>query len=336
MSFLIAGVGFSVLIFQRDVLKNKSLWLGILLFATLIFPNVLWQINNGLPVFQHFSELYETQLDKHTRFSELKDLLLVLNPFIAILWVPAVLVVPFLTAFRKYRLVLFTLLTAFVLLFAAKGKSYYYFPVILAALPVGAVFAEQIFSNRKLLFAGWLSLTSIVGLFALPFGIPVLPLKTFIGVYNLKPNDDGRYNIPFENYYSKEIWNQVLSCVEKTCENLPQAEQKRCLVWGRHYSQAGGINLLGERRSLPKAFSFHSSFYSWVPEFEKEATIIVIADPAWDAEHWLRYFNSVTEMSTIENHYTQDKKWYFQKVFLCRGLKYNSAELKEIFKYEIY
>lgn len=336
MAFLIAGVGISVLIFRRDVLKNKSLWLGILFFAALIFPNILWQINNGFPVFHHFSELYETQLDKHSRFSELADLLLVLNPFVAVFWLPAILVTPFLPAFRKYRFVLFALFTAFMLLFAAKGKSYYYFPVILAALPAGAVFAEQLLTQRKWILTGLLTLTSVTGLLALPFGIPVLPLKTFISVYHLKTNEDGRYNIPFENYYSKEIWNRILTKVEATCNNLPSAEKQKCLVWGRHYSQAGGINLMGKKYGLPRAFSFHSSFYKWVPDFEKDAVIIVIADPAWDLEHWQRFFNSVEEISTIENQYTQDKKWYFQRIFLCRDLKYNSAELKEIFKDEIY
>lgn len=336
IAFLIGGLGVSVLFFRRDVLKDKSTWPGIFLFAVLIFPNIIWQIRNGFPVFHHFSALYETQLDKQSRMSEINDLLLILNPFTAFFWIPAVLITPFLPAFKKYRLALFTLFAAFILLFAAKGKSYYYFPVILTALPAGAVLAQQLAVKRKWILTSLLVFTSIIGFVALPFGVPVLPLKTFISVYHLKPNEDGRYKIPFENYYSKEIWNRALTEVETIYTKLPEQEKQKCLVWGRHYSQAGGINLLGEKRNLPKAFSFHSSFYNWVPDFEKDATIIVIADPEWDMEHWQRFFSSVEEMNVIENYYTQDKKWYFQRIFLCRGLKNNSAELKAIFKDEIY
>ncbi len=63
--------------------------------------------------------------------------------------------------------------------------------------------------------------------------------------------------------------------------------------------------------------------------------MIVIADPGWDTEHSLRYFNRVVNIFTIENFYTHDKKWYFQQIFLCRELTYNKTELKEIFNDEI-
>lgn len=335
-AFLIAGVAISVLLFQREMLKNKFLWIAFAIFLVIISPNIIWQMVNGFPVFGHFSELYKTQLDKQSRFDELKTLVLFLNPATAVFWIVGLLVVPFVSGLKKYRLAAFSLLTAFLLLLAAKGKSYYYFPIVLGILPFGSVYFEQLFSARKWILIGWLSLTSIIGAVSLPFGIPVLPLKKFISFYRLQPNEDNRVAVPFENYYSKGIWEQVLASVSKTYQNLPDNEKEKCLVWGRHYSQAGGINLLGKRYGLPQAFSFHSSFYNWVPAFEKDAIIIVIADPAWDSEHWQRFFNSVEEISTIENRYTQDKKWYFQRVFLCRELKYNSAELKELLKDEIF
>jgi hypothetical protein len=335
-AFFIAGVAFSVLLLQRELLKNKFLWIALAIFIVIILSNIIWQMKNGFPVFSHFSELYETQLDKQSRFDELKTLVLFLNPATAVFWIAGLLAVPFVSGLKKYRLAAFSLLTAFVLLLAAKGKSYYFFPIVLGILPFGSVYFEQLFSARKSILIGWLSLTSIIGAVSLPYGIPLLPLEKFISFYQLQPNEDNRVAVPFENYYSKGIWELVLVSVSKTYQMLPDNEKEKCLVWGRHYSQAGGINLLGKRYDLPQAFSFHSSFYNWVPDFEKDAVIIVIADPAWDSEHWQRFFNSVEEVSTIENRYTQDKKWYFQRIFLCRQLKYNSAELKELFKDEIF
>lgn len=335
-AFFIAGVAVSVLLLQRGLLNNKFLWIALLVFVFIVLPNIIWQITQGFPVFGHFSELYETQLDKQSRFDELKTLVLYLNPATAVIWFAGLLVVPFVSAMKKSRLAAFSLLIAFVLLLAAKGKSYYYFPIVLGILPFGSVYFEQLLAKKKWILIGWLSLTSIIGAVSLPYGIPVLTLEKYISFYRLKPNDDNRVAVPFENYYSKGIWEQILASVSKTYQTLPENEKAKCLVMGRHYSQAGGINLLGKRYNLPQAFSFHSSFYNWVPDFGKDATIIVIADPAWDAEHWQRFFNSVEEVSTIENRYTQDKKWYFQRIFLCRQLKYNSSELKELFKDEIF
>ena len=94
--------------------------------------------------------------------------------------------------------------------------------------------------------------------------------------------------------------------------------------------------MFGKTYDLPGAFSFHSSCYPWVPEFECDITIIAISDSNLEREYWCRYFDEVEEVGFVENYYASDYKWYKQHIFLCRKLKYNSAALKEIFKDEIF
>jgi hypothetical protein len=336
ISFLIAGFIISVLIFQREILKKKVFWMAIVLFLIIIFPNIIWQVNNEFPVFRHVSKLYEVQLENNSRLVELKSLVLFLNPFVSVFWIAALLIFPFVDAFKKYRLVAFSLLIAFVLLFIAKGKVYYYFPIVLGLLPLGAVLVENLLKKRKAILIAYLTILVVFGIVILPRGIPVLPLDKYIGIYGPSKNADNKIPLTFENYYSKGIWDQVLKFVQKTYRDLPVAEQKDCLIWGRHYSQAGGINLLGKRYGLPHAFSFHSSYYNWVPDFPKDITMIVVSDVSWDKEHWLRYFKEVEEVDTIENPYATDKEWYFQHIFLCHKLLYNSDELKQKFRNEIF
>jgi hypothetical protein len=334
--FLIAGIAVSLLMFRRDLLKKPMLWLTVIVFLVLILPNVLWQLKNGFPVFHHFSKLYEVQLDSISRFGELKAMLLFLNPFTSVFWIAGLMIVPFAFTYRKLRFVAFPLLFAFLFLVIARGKSYYFFPIILCVLPFGAVYFEQLLGNRKWIIVSYLVVLVSFGVLIMPRGVSVLPLDTYINLYKIERNSDNKIPIAFENYYSKGIWNKVLGMVDKTYKSLPLTEQKQCLIWGRHYSQAGGINLLGAKMDLPEAFSFHSSFYNWVPEFTNKITVIVIADPEWDKEHWLRYFNEVEQVGKIDNQYNADKKWDYQSIFLCRKLKYNSTELKNIFKNEIY
>jgi hypothetical protein len=333
---LIVGFIFSIFIFQQNILKKKALWMSFILFFIIILPNILWQINNGLPVIYHFSKLYDTQLVTASRSGELKTLVLTLNPFASVFWIAALFVVPFNPCLKKYRLVIYSLLFAFLFLFIAKGKMYYYFPIILGLLPFGAVYFEHQLKKRKWVLIGYLSILGLFGIIILPKGMPVLPLDKYISLYNFNKNSDNKIPIDLENYYSKGIWDQILKSVCNTYRNLPVEEQKNCLIWGRHYSQASGINLLGKKLGLPHAFSFHGSCYNWVPEFANNITVIVIADPEWDKSHWLKYFKEVEEVGTVENPYTSNIKWYFQRIFLCRKLMYNSHELKTIFKDEIF
>jgi hypothetical protein len=334
--FFLGGLFCSILIFQRTILRKNAFWIACILFLIIILPNILWQLNNGLPFFKHFSTLYETQLDNNSRLEELKTLVLFSNPLLSIFWIAGLLIVPFIYGFEKYRLVGFSLIVSFLLLFVAKGKAYYYLPIILGLLPLGAIFFESLLQQRRWVLISYLSLSALFGIILLPRCIPIIPLDKYISLYNLKKNKDNKIPIAFENYYSKEIWDHILRSVNTTYHNLPTWEQKKCLIWGRHYSQAGGINLLGRNQALPRAFSFHSSCYNWVPNFTNNITVIVIADPNWDKDHWLRYFHEVNEVDSIENPYTSDKKWYYQRIFLCRKLMYNSTELKDLFKNEIF
>ena len=335
-TFLIAGIVISVYIFQRDLLKNRFLWLGLMLFLLIILPNLFWQFKNGFPVFHHFTELYKTQLNKTTILQELKSLILLLNPLTSVLWVCGLLITPFLIKLKKYKLASFSLFFAFFLLIIAKGKSYYYFPVILGVLPFSAVLAESFLQKRKWILFSYLSLIFISGTYLLPNGINILPLKTYIKIYYPEKNQSDKIPLPFENFYSAENWNHILNKVSATYQNLPETEQKNCLIWGRHYSQAGGINLMGKEYGLPLAFSFHSSFYQWVPDFQKDITVIIISDLSWDREHWLRYFDEVETVCDIQNRFASNKEWSVQHIFLCRKLKFNSDELKQKFSNEIF
>ena len=218
-----------------------------------------------------------------------------LNPLTAPVWIIGLFLVPFTGGFKKFRLMSFSLLFSFLLLAFSKGKDYYYFPIVLGAIPLGAVFLEKKIKPIKWTAAVYLFLLFCFGIAFLPKVLTIFSKETYIGLYRLTKNKDNRIPLPLENFYSAGIWENVLKNVNEIYHNLPKEEQQNCLIWGRHYSQACGINLLGEKYGLPEAFSFHSSCYCWVPEFSKGITAIVIADPEWDREHWLRFFQEVDE-----------------------------------------
>jgi hypothetical protein len=334
--FLFGGFFVAVLIFQNSILKQRAIWLTLFVFVLLISPNIYWQISNDLPVFHHMFELYKSQLDKQSVFKELIVLILFLNPLTFLIWGAALFSLPFNKNFTNLRFPLFTMLFSFVFVFFAKGKSYYYFPIVIGLIPFGAVLYEQWLTSRKEILVIYLSLLSIVGLVLLPHGIPMLKLQNYINTYHLKPNADNKIPLSFENYYSNENWQRILDDAKNIYNSLPLEEKKKCLIWGRHYSIAGGINLLGAEKNLPPAFSMHSSFYSWVPNFSKDVIVIAIGESNWNKIQWERYFSEVTEMAIIENRYASEKDWYNYRIFLCKKPRYNSDELKQLFKNEIF
>ena len=336
IGFPICGLLLSVVISQPKLLKNKILWLSILLFLLFISPNIYWQVNNHLPFIKHFSQLYNTQLDQLSRLAEIKSLLLFLNPVTSVVWLVGLAIFPFAARFKEYRLAGLTLSFTFLLILAAAGKSYYFYPVILGALPLGAVFLEQLLSRRKWILISYLSVIGLTGIIFLPRGMTILPLNTYLKVYKLQKNSDGRIPLPLENFYSKDQWNKLLNVVDSTFRNLPAGEQKMTLIWGRHYSQAGIINLFRREYGLPRAFSFHGSCYTWVPDFSKKITVIGISEANLGKQFWLQYFEDVHETGDIENPYANNLHWYRQRVFICRKPKYDSAGLKNLFRNQIF
>jgi hypothetical protein len=246
------------------------------------------------------------------------------------------LVIPFLKQLRKFRLLTFTLLFSFLLLLIARGKFYYYMPIILGLIPLGSAIIEHWFRELRVVIYAYIVILCIVGVLLLPHGMPLLKLENYISWYSLEKNEDQKTILRFDNYYSWEVWDPIMESVKMIYENLGPEEQSNCLIWGRHYAQAGAVNLLGRRYKLPRAFSFHSSYFEWVPEFQSGISVIAIADPNWTKQSYLRYFNEVEEIDVIENPYGTFANFDYHTVFLCKDSKYNSTQFKALFKDEIY
>ncbi len=334
--FLLAGSVLSILCVQRSLLTKKYVWISLLIFLVVISPNLIWQINHDFPMTRHFSALYDSQLDQVSFVDEMTILVLFLNPVIAPLWIGALLVIHFVPRFKKYRILSFTLLFAFLLFFISKGKFYYYMSLTLGLVSLASVYLEHLLINRKWIFISYLSTICLAGLYLLPQGLPIMKLSSFIEMYKLEKNEDGNIPLAFEQFYSASIWEQIISVVDSTYQQLPGPEQDRCLTWGRHMSIAGGINLMGKSRDLPLAISFHGSYYDWVPKFSTDKIVIAIGEDNWKEKTWEQYFEEVEEVAVIKNLYASRPSWYSYRIFLCRKLKYDSEELKNLLKHEVY
>ncbi len=189
--FLISGLFLSVLIFERKLFKNWYTWAAVLIFLIMISPNIFWQISNDFPVFLHFSRLYEVQLNHMNHTRDFWYFIKSLNLFTFFVWFPGIFVLPFLKRFKEYKLLLFTILFSFIILLVAKGKSYYFLPMILMGLCWGAIYIESLLLNKKIILEIYILILLLTGIFIYPRSLPLMSMKKYISKYQLKPNDTG-------------------------------------------------------------------------------------------------------------------------------------------------
>jgi len=106
------------------------------------------------------------------------------------------------------------------------------------------------------------------------------------------------------------------------------------LIWSKHYGQAGAVNLYNEKFKLPKAFSLHGSFYSWLPKGDMPMVTIALGYNVGD--FFQEYFDEVTKVKTIYNPYSENIEELHQHIYLCKKPKQTFDQLKESFQDRIF
>jgi hypothetical protein len=361
---LIAGLSIAILLVQIKILSNKHFYLAFACFLIIIAPNLYWQYNNGFPSIGHMSALYKTVLNEVNVWSNIKTFLLSLNPLTIFIWFPGIFILPFLKQYKQFRLVTFSMLLSFLILFISRGQFYYFYPIMLFAFCTGSVLIEQSFLVKNKVFIGYYILLVLSGLVIIPGGTTLLPLDKYIKFNKLdrkagvmksslfftkqamqdnKENlVDARIPIPYEAYYATRDWKNLIEAINRTYNQLAEKDKQYCQIWGRYYTQAGAINLLNKKYSLPKAFSFNGCYYSWAPNFTKDIFVLAVTNSQIKGininqeRYFAPYFDSIELTESVFCPYARENFSAYYQVYLCKGLKINSDSLKQIFKTRIF
>lgn len=335
--FFMAGLS-SLFFFKRiqAMLLSNQVWKYIVLFLLLTGPNLWWQYQHGFPVFQMFSRLYETQLDKLTPGKVIGGLVLGLNPVTLLIW-PAGLIFMFNTTDKEtYRPLAISIVLCILCLAISKSKDYYFYSAFIFLMIFGSIWFEQkiLASKRWILYPVFL-LFLLTGLFLMPWGMMVLPLHDFISDYKIK-KENNRYQIHYEEYYSAEKWKNTLTALQAVYDSLPGQERNTCLIWGKHYRQAGAVDLFGRKYGLPGAFSYHGSFYLWAPQGQMPETVIGFTNDEASIAFFKCYFSSVVAVKKLYNPYADFDKDVYQTIYICKKPKQNFDELRTLFKKRVF
>jgi hypothetical protein len=339
--FFVAGLTGSLFFKRtRDIFITKSIWKYKLLFLVLAGPNLWWEYKHQFPVFNMFSRLYETQLGHLTIAGVLKELILALNPLAAVIWIGGLVFMFNKTDKTLYRPLAASIVISVLALAVSKSKAYYFFPVVLTLFPFGAIWFEQkVLARRR----AWIlypaaALMILSGVALMPYGMGVLPPAVFLKYAKVKKEDGHyRFGLDCQEYFSRQKWDNTLTALREVYDSLPSAQQHSCLIWGKHYSQAGAVNLMGPAYGLPAAFSYHGSFYLWAPPSgEMPATVIAFTNDEAGIDFFQGFFGSVTPVKKVFNPYAMFDKDLWQTIYICKDPKQDFAGLKADFKTRVF
>lgn len=309
IGFLVLGLLPGILLTpQRRLLTDKRIYPALALTILIVLPNLIWQINNDLPVVHHLETLARTQLHRLTALNFLKEqLLFFVGSFYAILAALfALLIHP---AFKPYRFVLFSFLITIGLFIFFKAKGYYavgLYPVLLA---FGAVYIERLLqSGFKRHFRFALALVPVLAFVPLTKLIfPVDPpekIQTYLADFEkigmLTWEDGKRYNLP-QDFADMLGWQEMATLADSAVDLA--GDTTRTLIMCDNYGQAGAINYYSRHKGM--AFSFHADYLGWIPTHRETKNVVVVVEAGGDSPNDL--FNTVTRIGSVTHPYAREK-----------------------------
>jgi hypothetical protein len=337
--FFMTGLS-GLLLFKRTrtAILTKSIWKYFLLFFFIICPNIWWQFEHQFPVLSMISRLYQTQLDHLTVVRVIVELVVALNPFAAFLWIGGIFFM-----FNKNDKIInrpaaVSIVLSVFFLAICRSKAYYFFSAMITLLIFGSIWFEQkIFAKQKWVIYPVIVLMTLTGLILLPHAISVMPLNSFLKYALIKKKDNHFIlNQDYQEFYSQSKWQNTLGALKQVYDSLPQTEKQYCLIWGKHYEQAGVVSMYGKDYGLPKAFSYNGSFYLWAPQGPMPGVIIAFTEDQNQVNFFQDFFSTVIPVKKVFNSYAESDKYLWQTIYVCKNPKQTFADLNKYFKARVF
>jgi hypothetical protein len=310
--FLLAGLlaGF-ILTDKRRILAAFPFWKAVILCLIILAPNIIWQVTNHFPVFEHMKVLKANQLDNITPMDFLKNQV---KFFIGSLPLTLAAIAAFVIykPFREYRFILITFITIMALFALLRAKDYYavgIFPVMIA---FGSIYIDQVLSGkwRIVIIPLLISLNLLIffSLFKLIFPVysPAeirIRAQKFEQFGLLRWEDGKNHNLP-QDFADMLGWREMASKALAAYRDLPENELKNTLIICSNYGQAGALNYYN-RRKMPEAYAFNTDYIYWLPRLKTITNVVFVGRKPGD--DITRAFRELKPMGVVENEEAREK-----------------------------
>jgi hypothetical protein len=316
--------------------RSKWIWIGGVIALSIFLPNLIWEANHGWPQIEVVRNAQNFKNVAIGPLGFLWDNVLFLHPIAVPIWFSGLGWLIFSTDGKRYRF----LAAAFLIVLAAfmilGGKSYYALPAYPLLLSAGGVALESYFASAG---RAWLRIAHPLvlvagGLATLPFGVPLLPVDTFLRYSRslpyasaVKTERDATAALP-QLYADMFGWDTMAASVASVYRDLSAAEQADCAILAGNYGEAGAIDYYGPNLGLPKAVSGHNSYFYWGPRNYSGACVIVFGERS---DEFKTFFEESRLAATTSNPHGMPNEQRVP-IYLCRKPRAPLAALWPNFK----
>lgn len=330
IAFLLLGLLIGVLLTtNRQFLKSKYLWLGVVACALISLPNLLWEIRNHFPFLELIHNVRMGNRDVvRSPLAFIGNQIVVMHPILFPLWAVGLVWLFFARAGRRYRVLGFAFLVVLGAFIALKAKYYYVVPVYPMLFAAGAIAFERLTALRlRWLRPAYAALVVVTGALLAPMALPILPVETFLryekAIGMQPPEFEHQRNGPLPQWFADEFgWQEMVERVAKVYNSLPPEERAKTAIFSNGWGEAAAVDFYGPKYGLPPAISSHNQYWLWGPRnYTGEIMIILHSDGSGDREH----FASVEDMGLVQHPYSRRDEWFH--IWLCRGPRFNLQEV---------
>ncbi|WP_026899177.1 glycosyltransferase family 39 protein [Daejeonella oryzae] len=300
---------------QRKLLVNRAWLIGALIAFLIFLPNLLWQINNGLPVFRHMKELRGTQLNYISPVDfGLQQLLI--HASVLFIWLPGLVYLFLSRTNRQYRFLGIAFFLTLIMLIVLKGKVYYSFGAYPMLFAAGGIAFYKLMKNLKpVLNYTILAFIFIPSFLFLPIVIPILPLANTLKFFKFSAEklnlkfalkwEDQKEHATTQDYADMLGWNEIAENVTKAYKTIPADDKDSSTIFANNYGQAGAIDHYRKKYQLPAAVCLSSSYALWSPASFPVKHIVYVDDEYPDTLG--TFYKSVVKIGEVENQFAREK-----------------------------
>ena len=303
--------------------RSKWIWIGGAFAFAMFLPNLLWEAQNGWPqilVVRNAQEFKNVEIGPLRFFA---DQILFLQPVELPLWLAGLAWLFVARDGKRFRFLGWAYFIVMIVFIVLHGKSYYALPVYPILVASGGVALEEFFfgaQQRRWLASVYCALIVMAGLITLPFGVPLLPVDTFIRYSEILPyargvktERDPTVALP-QLYGDMFGWDDMASSVARVYHDLPAQERSGCAILAGNYGEAGAIDYYGPPLGLPKAISGHNNYFLWGPRNHSGECVIVFGE---NADRYVRLFGESQLVATITDEHSMPSEQGVH-VYVCR------------------
>ena len=282
--FLFIGLFPAILLTaQCKLFFKKEFYFAVILSLIFILPNLLWQYENGFPLFHHLKELADTQLVNVNRFDFFKEQVFFFVGSLPVN-VSSLYALLFYKPFQKFKLFFSAFIFTLAVFIYFKAKGYYAIGLYPVYISFGAVFL----SNK--LNTGWkkylqplliaVPIIFYLLLFNIAFSVKTPNYyidnnKSYKGLGMLRWEDGKDHSLP-QDFADMLGWKELAKKVDAVYSKLP--DKKQTTIVCDNYGQAGAINYYTQNKNI-QAVSFNADYINWFNLNTKIENLIRVKDP---------------------------------------------------------